>query len=623
MAAVKGLGEDVHSYSNFSEILITHIYPHLYVDFNRHIVHGYTDLTVEKKKENVSVLRLDTKGLAIEYASVVSDNKETPLPWTIPQYHAALGSCLQVDISTVSAKTFVVRISYSTSPTLSGGIQWFKPEQTKGKDHPFVYTQFEAILARTMIPCQDIPAVKAPYTIEVTCPSPLVVACSGTMVGTAVSSKPYDNQEWLTYKFDQKMPIPSYLIAMACGAIKRKSIGPNSGVWAEEPLLDEAAHEFAGTEQFLETAQKVAGLEYVPLWSHYDLLILPGAFPYGGMENPCLTFVSSSLITGDRQLVDVVAHEIAHSWSGNLVSNSTWSDFWLNEGFTMYLERLILGELHGEKHRHLHALLGYQDLQKTITELKGKPEFTKLRPDMTGIDPDDAFGRVPYEKGFLLLLQLEVLVGGKDRMTEWLRKYFADFARKSLNTDQMVEHFTRFFPDVKVDWNMWFYGTGLPTSFDPMAVLDKTFSQCEALAAKWKAGGEGASKKDLEWDSAQTMCFIDILINENAKLSADTLKKMQDVYHFSETRNVEILIRWIMLNLNNQNVSYIFPVIEDFVSKHGRGVYLKPIYNTLVHLSTPEGGAHVALGEVKRIYQKNMSFYHSVITNTFNKILAQ
>jgi leukotriene-A4 hydrolase len=253
-----------------------------------------------------------------------------------------------------------------------------------GKNHPFMYTQFQAILARSMIPCQDTPAVKSPYTMTVTVKAPLVAACSGAQV----SATQNEQDGTITYVFHQNMPIPSYLIALACGALERGQIGPRSYVWCERELMDASKHEFSETEDFLKAAEKICGMEY--LWGSYDLLVLPGAFPYGGMENPSLTFVNSSLITGNKELTDVIAHEITHSWSGNLVTNSSWPDFWLNEGFTMYIERLILREIAenkekgtGNQVRDFCACLGYGELISTVKSLKDEPELTRLAPGMS------------------------------------------------------------------------------------------------------------------------------------------------------------------------------------------------------------------------------------------------
>ena len=349
------LGPDSHSYANFPDVSIQHLSLNYTVDFNRKILHGFTDYTAKIHVANTDKITLDFRGVAIEQVFILENNKETKLSFTVPTEHPVLGHCLQITIpkdKQVLDSQFVFRV-YSSSTEASGGIQWFEPCQTLGKKYPFMYSQFEAILARTMFPCQDTPAVKAPYEIKVTVPAPLVAACSGSLAGkTEQEHIVFPNEhptKFITYHFVQKIPIPSYLIAIAVGALERGQIGPRSYVWCEKEILEAAKNEYSDTEKFLQAGEKICGIPYS--WGTYDLLMLPGAFPYGGMENPNLTFLNSCLISGDKSLVDVVAHEITHSWAGNLITNSNWNDFFLNEGFTMYIERLILGECFDEEHK--------------------------------------------------------------------------------------------------------------------------------------------------------------------------------------------------------------------------------------------------------------------------------
>ncbi|KAL0481959.1 leukotriene-A4 hydrolase [Acrasis kona] len=459
--------------------------------------------------------------------------------------------------------------------------------------------------------------------MSVTVADPLVAACSG-----AEHCKPVKDESkgTIKYVFHQPVPIPSYLIALAVGALKRESIGPRSFVWCEQEQLEAAKDEFSQTECFLKAAEDICGMEYK--WGTYDLLVLPGAFPYGGMENPNLTFISASLITGNKELTDVIAHEITHSWSGNLVTNSSWPDFWLNEGFTMYIERLILMKVAeqnekgtGMKVRDFQACLGYGELTSAVRSLQSTPELTKLAPDMRGIDPDDAFSRIPYEKGCLLLLYLEHLVGGVQPMIDWLRKYFVEFQRQSITNKQMIHHFEQHFPNVKVDWNTWLYEEGMGP-WNPMSYLDQTMNkQTQALVDKWTVDGANdidANASDIKWDPAQTMVFLDNLANGGKKLGHDVIKKLDEVYEFSKSKNVEISVRFLRLALENEYVD-VLPVVEDFVSKHGRSVYLKPLYGELILLSDKK---LVDKQKVKDIYQKNRSYYHSVIRNAFDAKLA-
>ena len=607
------LGPDPHSYANFSEAYVTHLSLHFSVDFHRRILHGYTDHTVQIHKET-DHFRMDFRGCSVEQVFLVKEGKEAKTSYTVPLEHPTLGHCLQVAIpkeyQAVGSK-FVVRV-YSSTTDASGGIQLFEPCQTLGKKYPFMYSQFEAILARTMIPCQDTPSVKAPYDIKVTVAAPLVAACSGALVERTEQSLlvfPNENQtKFFTYHFQQKVPIPAYLIALAVGALERGQIGPRSYVWCEKEILQAAIEEYAETEKYLKAGEEICGIPYS--WGTYDLLMLPGAFPYGGMENPNLTFLNSCLITGDRSLCGVVAHEITHSWAGNLVTNSNWNDFFLNEGFTKYIERLILGVCSGEEHRHFCLASGYEILQKTCQEMKDEAEFTILHQNLVGIDPDVAFSRIPYEKGCLLLFHLEVLVGGKDKMIDWLRSYFKTFFQKSLDYKQMMDHFNGHFPDVKVDWEMWMQGKGLPI-WDPIPHFKEGISQkVQALANVWlKEGGKGAIGEDLKWGAEKTMLFLDHIINSGQILSAETVEKMEETYKLSASNNVEISFRWLLICLESHYLN-IMSAVESFLARNGRGVYVKPIYKKLVALSSKNV---ITKSKAREIYEANKPFYHFVI----------
>jgi len=346
------------------------------------------------------------------------------------------------------------------------------------------------------------------------------------------------------------------------------------------------------------------------------MAVLPPAFPYGGMENPNLTFLSSSLLAGDRSLTNVVAHEITHSWSGNLVTNATWSDFWLNEGFTVYIERLILGRVMGSvQYRHFEIMCGYNVLKKTVAELKDHPEFTKLVPNLDGIDPDEAFSRIPYDKGSLFLFYLETLVGGPEQMQKWLKTYFTDFSGKSIRTQDMINHFIKYFPDLTQDqiasFDVWLYGTGMPP-FDPTPYLDTTIgSDCIALARSWIDNhGVNAQSTDLDdFRSKQKMFFLDEIINSVEGLDHETLDRMNQIYNLSDSSNVEIKFRWLQLCLKN-GYNSIIPHAADFLSKHGRGLYVKPLYKLL-----NKTDHEIAT----QIYNQNRSFYHSVIRSIFDK----
>lgn len=603
---------DPHSFANFDDAVATHYHLKLAADFKSKVMRGNVDIRVRVLQDDCETFLMDCKDLAIETVHLAVTGQA--LDWTIPHINQ-LGQCLCVYIPVDYRKRnaeFTVRIFYSTTPK-PAGIQWLDANQTAGKRHPFCYTQCEAILARTVVPCQDTPAVKTPYSIEIKCPRELVAVCSGLK-----SDDPYIEEAtgMMVYQYKQTVPIPAYLIAFAIGDLRSAKIGPRSRVYAEPELIEKAVHEFSEeTEKYIQAGESITGVEYS--WGQYDILVLPSAFPYGGMENPNLTFLSASLLAGDRSLTNVVAHEITHSWAGNFTTNSSWSDFWLNEGFTVYIERLILERVMGsEAYRHLEMLIGYYDLKKTVASFADAPEYTKLVPNLRGVNPDDVFSKIPYEKGSLFLFYLETIVG-KTNMMSWLNHYFRDFQFKSISTRDMTRHFCDYFADknvdlAKIDWGTWLYAPGMP-DFDPVPHLDLSLSEnCKKLAERWMTdNGSGACDTDLTgFRSKQIMYFLDLLIQSD-KINHEALALMNDKYKFSQSGNAEICFRWIQLCLKN-GYREVIPQADGFLSRHGRGLYVKTLYKMLADID------HYTASQ---IYLKNSGYYHSVICNYLNPLL--
>ncbi|XP_064899430.1 leukotriene A-4 hydrolase isoform X2 [Columba livia] len=386
------------------------------------------------------------------------------------------------------------------------------------------------------------------------------------------------------YLFSQNVPIPCYLIALVVGALESRKIGPRTLVWAEKELVDKSAYEFAEAEAMLKVAEDLAG-PYV--WGQYDLLVLPPSFPYGGMENPCLTFVTPTLLAGDRSLSNVIAHEISHSWTGNLVTNKTWEHFWLNEGHTVYLERRIGGRLFGEQFRHFQALGGWRELQNTINTLGDKNPVTNLIPNLHGVDPDAAYSSVPYEKGFALLFHLEQLLGGPDVFTGFLKAYIQQFAYKSIITEDWKKFLYSYFKDKvdvldKVDWNAWFHAPGMPP-VKPM--YDTTLSNaCVALSQRWIQAKEcdlgSFSSADLkEMSSHQLIEFLAQLLLE-APLPVSHVKRMQEVYDFNAINNSEIRFRWLRLCIRSKWEEAI-PLALKMATDQGRMKFTRPLFREL------------------------------------------
>ncbi|CAG4947645.1 unnamed protein product [Colias eurytheme] len=489
---------DPSSHSRPELAIIKHVDLKLNVDFENKQLSGIADLTINAL-ENINELILDSSNITIESIET-EDGKslEYRLDDPVPNYGSKLTIPL-AEPATVDQK-IKIRIKYKTSPTATA-LQWLDAKQTSGKKYPYMFSQCQPIHARSILPCQDSPAVKFTYNAEVTAPEPFTVLMSAIR-GDSNST---------TFKFRQPVPIPSYLLAIAVGVLESRKLGPRSHVWSEKEEIDRSAWEFANTEKYLQAAEKLCGPYQ---WSQYDLLVLPPSFPYGGMENPCLTFVTPTLLAGDRSQADVIVHEIMHSWTGNLVTNRNFEHFWLNEGFTVFLERKVGASLIDDKEeakrsRDFSSLLGLQELDETINKNLGASNpLTQLVPDLNQTHPDDAFSRVPYEKGSLFLRYLEDLVGGPDNaltrlvinltnvhpddafstvpyekgslflryledlfggpevFDDFLRSYLNKFQRQSIDTEQFKAHLFEYFKDnealKKVDWETWLHKSGMP-----------------------------------------------------------------------------------------------------------------------------------------------------------------
>lgn len=412
---------DPHSYARPNEAIVTHLDLDIQIDFAKKRISGKARYNI-MNKTGTDTLRLDSRGLDIHKITIDKDEKAT---WfNLGESHDYLGSVLKIAIT---PRTELVTIYYSTTDR-ADALQWLEPSQTEGKSKPFLFTQSQPILARTWIPCQDSPGIRMTYHAKVQCPPELMAVMS------AENSLAKNNKG--VYECTMPQPVPSYLLALAVGDIAFRPIGKRSGVYAEPSSVEKAAYEFADTEKMIETAERLYG-PYA--WGRYDIIVLPPSFPFGGMENPRLTFATPTIVAGDRSLVSLIAHELAHSWSGNLVTNATWSDAWLNEGFTMYFERRIDEALYGNEFAEMEAVLGYQDLQDELKELTGRPEDTRLFVDLGTRNPDDLSYGIIYEKGYLFLRMMEENIG-REAWDRFLNKYFKTFAFKPMTTNRFADY---------------------------------------------------------------------------------------------------------------------------------------------------------------------------------------
>jgi leukotriene-A4 hydrolase len=595
MSSVK----DVHSYSNPQEIRVRRLDLDLTVDFPAKVLRGTATLGFERLAQGSRApLVLDTRALVISKVEASGDGKTfTETQFALGPTDAVLGAPLTIQLPADADR---VRINYETSPGASG-LQWLDPQQTAGKRYPFIFTQSEAIHARSWIPTQDTPQVRVTYTARVRTPPELLAVMSAEND----SRTPRDGD----YSFSMTQPIPSYLIALAVGDLRFRSLGRRTGVYAEPPVIDKAASEFADTEKMVEATEKLYGPYR---WGRYDLLVLPPSFPYGGMENPRLTFATPTVLAGDKSLVSLVAHELAHSWSGNLVTNATWSDFWLNEGFTNYIERRIIEEVYGRGREEMEAALGRRSLEEELATLDDRDEI--LHIDLNGRDPDEGSTGIPYEKGALFLRHLEETFG-RARFDPFIRGYFNHFAFRSITTADFVAYLKANLLDkypalaARVPVEEWIYKPGLPASA-PRPQSD-AFARVEAEARRWTESKATLSNiQTAGWSTQEWLHFLKSLPETGLR---ERMAQLDSAFHLTRTGNSEIEFQWLMMAIRN-GYEAAYPRLEDFLTSMGRRKFLKPLYEELV--KTPQG-----LERATNIYRRARPTYHPIAVTTIDAIL--
>jgi aminopeptidase N len=555
---------DIHSWSRPDRIRVRHLEMDLDVRFDRKILEGSVTLHLDRISGDELVL--DTRALAIH-------SVENAAGFSLGAADPNLGAPLTIRLSPGASR---VRVHYATSPAASG-LQWLDPPQTAGKRHPFLYTQSQAIHARSWIPLQDTPGVRVTFRAHVRAPAGLRV-----VMGAALDQ----SSDGANFRMDQ--PVPSYLIALAAGSLDFRELGPRCGVYAEPPVLDRAALEFADTEAMIAAVEELYGPYR---WDRYDLLVLPPSFPFGGMENPRLTFATPTVLAGDHSLVSLVAHELAHSWSGNLVTNATWSDFWLNEGFTVYVERRVLERLYGPARADMEAVLGRRELDREMAGLRESDRV--LHIDLTGRDPDDGCTLVPYEKGALLLRTIEGAVG-RDRFDAFLRAYFAHFAFRSITTADFIEYIRRELPN-PVPLDEWIFQPGIPAgAAEPHS---DAFTRIES---GWPADTSA-------WSTHEWLHFL-------RTQDPPDLPRLDREFHLTDSGNSEILHQWLLMGVK-AGYEPALAKVEAFLCSVGRRKFLKPIYTEL--MKTPEGRARA-----RAIYAKARPTYHPIAQGSIDEIVS-
>lgn len=586
--------KDIHSFAKSDEAAVTHLDLDVEVDFDKKQIAGKAKWKINNKT-GAKQLYFDTRDLTIDKVTL-NDDKETK--FSVGEEVKFLGKPLVIDIL---PDTKEVSVYYSTSPT-AGALQWLEPAQTAGGKKPFLFTQSQAILARTWVPCQDSPGIRFTYNAKIKTRSDLLAVMSAKN-----TPKKSDTGE---YEFEMSQPIPSYLLALAVGDIEFKAVDDRTGVYSEPSKVAGAANELSDMGKMMKAAEELYGPYR---WERYDVIVLPPSFPFGGMENPRLTFATPTIIAGDKSLVSLIAHELAHSWSGNLVTNADWSDFWLNEGFTVYFERRIMEAVYGRDYSEMLAQLGYQDLVKTIDELGKTSKDTHLHLDLTGKDPDEGLTDIAYEKGYFFLRMLEENVG-REKFDAFLRKYFDTFAFQSMTGEKFLSYLRENLIkgdkalEDKLKIDQWVYGPGLPDNRPK--VESKEFDQVDAQVKAWTEGTPAKSLMTDKWTTHHWLRFLGKLPDT---LSEEKMAELDSAFSFTKTGNSEMLFAWLMRSIQN-NYKPAYPALEKFLTGMGRRKFLKPLYTELA--KTPEGTE-----TAKEIYKKARPTYHSVAYNSIDEIL--
>jgi aminopeptidase N len=595
---------DPHSFCRPHEAAVTRLDLFLNVDFEAKTLFGVATWEYRNPTRS-SVLVLDTGGIEVADASLAGAGAFHPTSFEMAHRDPLLGSALRIAVPP-EAKAGTVRIRYTTAAG-ARALQWLEPAQTAGGSRPFLFTQSQAILARTWIPCQDSPAVRFAYRARVNVPKDLVALMSAKRLG----SREEPGAERTTYEFEMEQPVPSYLVALAVGQVEFRDLGARCGVFAEPPVVEKARWELADTARMLEAAEKLFGRYR---WERYDILVLPPSFPFGGMENPRLTFATPTILAGDRSLVSLIAHELSHSWSGNLVTNATWNDFWLNEGFTVYLEHRIVEELYGRDYDEMLAQLGLQDLEKALAELRPGSSDGQLVLDLAGRDPDDAVSPVAYEKGYLFLRLLEESLG-RERWDAFLRGYFEDFAFQGVDTMTFLSYLRAKLLashpglEERLQIDAWMRSSRLPES-SPRP-RSPAFAQVESQVRRWTDGSAARSLDTHGWTTHHWLHFLRRLPRP---LPHERLRELDAGFDLSAQGNAEVLCEWLLLTVASayQDAG---EALERFLTSVGRRRFLKALYEELVK---KDAGRQRAL----EIYRKARRFYHPIAVTTVDGILG-
>jgi aminopeptidase N len=591
---------DPHSYAQPLVARVTNVALDLAVDFATKTIGGTATLDISRRSD-AKVIVLDRKGYEVES---VTDGAGLPLAYSFGAEDKQLGTPFQIELGP-DTNRIVVR--YRSRPD-AGALQWLTPAQTAGKQQPFLFSQGQAIENRTWIPTQDSPGIRQTWSARITVPNPLTAVMSAPS-GPARSTE--RSPEVRTFTFQMRNPVAPYLIALAVGDLKFQSLGPRTGVWAEPATLPAAAKELGDTEKMVAAAEQLFG----PYgWGRYDMIVLPPSFPFGGMENPTLTFLTPTFIAGDKSLTSLIAHELAHSWSGNLATNATWADFWLNEGTTTWAERRIVEAIYGPDVAAQQVALGVDALNKAVTDHGGPtgPD-TRLAIDLKGRHPDEGLTDIAYEKGSAFLRTIEAAVG-RERIDEFMRGWFkrhafqpvtsamflADLRQHLIRGDRALEERLRL--------DEWVYGTGLPANSLPADA--RAFAEVDTAVAAYERGSTLPVAAWPTWTTDERLRFLQRLPRKQSRRNLDALERALGV---NETGNMEVKFAWLELAVANRYDPAV-PALEQFLTSQGRRKFVRPLVKALA--GDGAWGRPIAA----RIYRQARPLYHPLVTRELDEL---
>ena len=588
---------DIHSYAKPLEARVTHVDLDLNVDFTAKRIGGTATLDIQARPGAKEII-LDDKGLEIES---IADASGKPLAYTVGAADPTLGAPLAITLG--EARRIV--ITYKSAPD-SSALQWLTPEQTAGKKHPFLFSQGQAINNRSWIPTQDSPAIRQTWEAKITVPAPLTAVMSAPK-----SAEPMTEGGMRSFTYRMEHPVAPYLIAIAVGDLQFRDLGPRTGVWAEPATLDAAAAELSDTEKMVSAAEALYGPYR---WGRYDMIVLPPSFPFGGMENPTLTFLTPTFLAGDKSLVSLIAHELAHSWSGNLATNATWADFWLNEGMTTYAERRIVESLYGPKVAQQQIALGIDAMNKAIADNGGPTGAdTRLHLDLTKRDPGDGLTDIAYEKGAAFLRMIEATVG-RERFDAYLKGWFERNSFKPVTSKiflaDLRTHLVKGDAELeqKLKLDEWVYQPGLPSNAVPAD--PKAFAEVDAATTAFAKGGAPNAMSWAGWTTDERLRFLNKLPRKLAKPRLDALERG---FGLNAIRNSEVRFAWLDLAVANRYDPAISS-LEQFLTTQGRRKFVRPLIKALA--ADTVWGRPIAA----RIYARGRPLYHPMVTSELDQL---